>query len=162
MVDDVGTEARQELLDAIRELLKAVRRVKNDLPAVHGDVPVGTIGVLAAIDAFGGEPIGGCHLKDLAARCALDPSTVSRVVAGLVRSGLVSRSADPADGRASVLAVTPHGQQTLDTVNRWAGEHLAGALRGWRPEDVATFSALLQRFTTDLSPRTERNLEVAR
>jgi len=98
----------------------------------------------------------------ITARCALDPSTVSRAVAGLVRSGLVSRSADPADGRASVLAMTPRGRQALDTVDHWVDERLAEALRDWSPEDVATFSALLQRFTTDLSPRTERNLEVAR
>jgi DNA-binding MarR family transcriptional regulator len=162
MVDDAGSTARHELLANVRDLLKAVRLFKGDLPARHEAVPTGTIGVLATIDAIGGEPIGGCHLKDLAARCALDPSTVSRAVAALVRSDLVARTADPTDGRASVLSVTPLGRQTLDDFNRLADERLADALREWSPEDIAVLSALLQRFSADLMTRTDRNLEVAR
>ncbi|MFI7543151.1 MarR family winged helix-turn-helix transcriptional regulator [Actinoplanes sp. NPDC049599] len=162
MVDDAGTAARHQLLADVRELLKAVRVFKSELPARHETVATGTIGVLATIDAIGGEPVGGCHLKDLAVRCALDPSTVSRAVAALVRSGLVARTADPADGRASVLAVTEQGRQALDDFTRLADERLADALREWRPEDIAVLSALLRRFSADLMPRTERTLEVAR
>jgi DNA-binding MarR family transcriptional regulator len=162
MVDDAGSAARHQLLADIRDLLKAVRLFKADLPARHEDVPTGTIGVLATIAAIGSEPVGGCHLKDLAVRCALDPSTVSRAVAALVRSGLVARSADPTDGRASVLSVTPRGRQTLDDFNRLADERLADALRRWSPEDIAVLGALLRRFSTDLMTRTDRNLEVAR
>jgi DNA-binding MarR family transcriptional regulator len=162
MADHAGPAAHHELLTNVRDLLKAVRLFKSDLPARHETVPTGTLGVLATINAIGGEPVGGCHLKDLAARCALDPSTVSRAVAALVRSGLVARTADPRDGRASVLTVTPSGQHTLDEFNRLADERLADALRDWSPEDIAVLSALLQRFATDLLTRTDRNLEVAR
>jgi len=157
MVDDTGTAARHQLLADVRELLKAVRLFKSELPAPHEAVPAGTIGVLATINA-----VGGCHLKDLAVRCALDPSTVSRAVAALVRSGLVARTADPTDGRASVLTVTQPGRQTLDDFNRLADARLADALRAWSPEDIAVLSALLGRFSADLMPRTDRNLEVAR
>src|SRR5687767_2537569 len=113
MAHDAGTAARHELLTNVRDLLKAVRLVKSALPARHETVPTGALGVLATINAFGGEPVGGCHLKDLAVRCALDPSTVSRAVAALVRSRLVARTADPRDGRASVLTVTPDGRHAL-------------------------------------------------
>jgi DNA-binding MarR family transcriptional regulator len=61
-----------------------------------------------------------------------------------------------------VLTITPRGRQTLATFNRWADERLAAALRDWNQQDVATLSALLRRFSTDLSPRTDRTLEVAR
>jgi DNA-binding MarR family transcriptional regulator len=162
MVDDAGTTARHQLLAHVRDVLTAVRVFKNDLPARHATVPTGALGVLATITAISDEPAGGCHLKDLAVRCALDPSTVSRAVAALVRSGLVARSADPTDGRASVLSATPRGRQTLDDFNRLADERLADALRGWSPEDIAVLSALLHRFSTDLMTRTDRNLEVAR
>jgi DNA-binding MarR family transcriptional regulator len=162
MVHDAGTAARHELLIHVRDLLKAVRLVRSDLAARPETVPTGTLGVLATINTLTGEPTGGCHLKDLAVRCALDPSTVSRAVAALVRSGLAARTADPRDGRASVLTVTPSGQHTLDEFNRLADERLADALRGWSPEDIAVLSALLQRFATDLLTRTDRNLEVAR
>jgi DNA-binding MarR family transcriptional regulator len=148
---------RPELLAGVRDLLRAVRLVKSEVLVRHEGAPAGAIGVLATIDT-----IGECHLKDLAARCALDPSTVSRAVAELVRAGLVARSADPADGRACVLTVTPRGRQTLDDYHRLADEHLAAALHAWAPEDVAALSALLRRFATDLMTRTDRNLEVAR
>ena len=162
MVDDARAAARHELFADVRDLLKAVRLFKSALPARHDAVPTGTIGVLATINTIAGEPAGGCHLKDLAVRCALDPSTVSRAVAALVRSGLVARTADPADGRASVLTVTPRGRQTLDDFNRLADERLADALREWSTEDIAVLSALLQRFSAALMTRTDRTLEVAR
>ena len=162
MVEDAGSPTRQALLVGVRDLLKAVRVFKSVLPSGPETVPTGTLGVLATIDAIGSEPVGGCHLKDLAARCALDPSTVSRAVAGLVRSGLVARTADPQDGRASVLTVTPAGRHTLEEFTRLADERLADALRDWSPEDLTTFSALLRRFSTDLMTRTDRNLEAAR
>ena len=148
---------RPELLAGVRDLLKAVRVFKSELPVQPESVPAGAVGVLATIDT-----LDGCHLKNLAARCALDPSTVSRAVAELVRSGLVARSADPADGRASVLTVTSGGRQTLDDYHRLTDERLADALSAWTPEDIATFSALLRLFATDLMTRTDRNLEVAR
>jgi DNA-binding MarR family transcriptional regulator len=152
--DDAGSTARQELMACMREMLKAVRLFKSDLPIEHTTVPVGA---LAMIDSA-----GDCHLKDLAARSALDPSTVSRAVATLVKSGLVGRSADPADGRASVLALTPEGRRTLDEVNGWMDDRLADALKDWSPEDIAVFSALMQRFATDLMTRHDQTLEVAR
>lgn len=157
MADDPGTAARHELFAGLRDLLKAVRVVKSELPARQGSVPAGALGVLATISA-----LGGCHLKDLAARCALDPSTVSRAAAALVRSGLAARAADPRDGRAGVLTVTPHGRQTLDHFHRLADERLAEALRHWSAEDIAVLSGLLRRFSTDLMTRTDRTLEVAR
>jgi DNA-binding MarR family transcriptional regulator len=164
MVDQEGTAARHGLLAQLRDLLKAVRLFKNDLPARHAAVPPGTLGVLAMIDHVAADPARGCHVKDLAARSALDPSTVSRAVAGLVRSGLVCRAADPADGRASVLALTPHGRQTLAEAMAWTDDRLAAALRDWSAEDVATLSALMRRFSTALLTQydNDQTLEVAR
>jgi DNA-binding MarR family transcriptional regulator len=100
----------------------------------------------------------GCHGKDLAAHHALDPSTVSRSVAALVRLGLVRRLADPADGRASLLALTASGRTALDETHRWYDELLAGALHEWTPRELADFAAMLHRFSTDVlshaDPRT--------
>jgi len=159
---DGATEARQELLGHMREMLKAVRLLKNDLPAHHPEVPSGTLSVLWMIQSMAGEPATGCHLKDLAARCALDPSTVSRTVATLVRSGLVQRTADPSDGRASVLSLTAVGHRTLTDVTTWADERLAAALEEWTPEEITAFTALMRRFSADLMSRHHQPLEAAR
>jgi DNA-binding MarR family transcriptional regulator len=154
MADD---SARHELLARVRDVLKAVRLFKNQTPP-RPTVPHGTLGVLAGIN---GLDTAGCHVKDLAAHCALDPSTISRAVAALVRDGLVQRTADPADGRASTLALTPHGREVLDGTTAWYEHQLAEALKAWSTEDLATLSALLERFGNDLMKHTNP-LETAR
>ncbi|UQU65153.1 MarR family transcriptional regulator [Couchioplanes caeruleus] len=159
---DGSTSVPRELLSHVREMLRAVRLFKNELPAQHPAVPFGTVSVLSMIDAMAAGPPAGCHGKELAARCSLDPSTISRTVATLVRSGLVRRTADPADRRASVLSLTPLGRQTLDDVTAWADDRLADALQEWHPDEIATFTALMRRFSTDLTSRYDQPLEAAR
>jgi DNA-binding MarR family transcriptional regulator len=150
MADD-GAAARHRLLDRVRDVLKAVRLVKGRQPPGPTVIPSGTVGVLATIDKI--ESGVGCHGKDLAAECALDPSTISRAVGALVRSGLVVRTADPADGRASVLAMTPQGRQALDDIVGWYNDLLAEALGAWSVRDLTRLTDLLQRFSDDLIAR---------
>jgi DNA-binding MarR family transcriptional regulator len=144
-------------MDQARELTKAMRLMKSRLPALPSAIPPGTLQVLWIIG-----PAPGCHLKHLAERTSLDPSTVSRSVAALVKAGLVARGADPDDGRASVLTLTPAGRQALDEVAGWYDDQLAEALREWTPEDIAVLTALMQRLSTDLMSRHDHPLEAAR
>ena len=159
MGGDTGAKARHELLTSMREMLKAIRIMKSDTPPRRMAVPGGTFGVLAVIDQI--SPATGCHVKDLAERCALDPSTISRAVGTLVKQGLVARTADPSDGRASVLILTASGKHTLDDVTGWYDEKLAAALKDWSEADLYAFTAMLQRFCDDLMTR-NNTLEAAR
>jgi DNA-binding MarR family transcriptional regulator len=140
-----GTTARQQLLAHMRDMMKAIRLFKNDLPPREMAVPPGTLGVLATVAGT-----TGCHVKELATACALDPSTISRAVAALVRAGLVGRMPDPDDGRASILALTDHGRDTLTTITTWYDDRLAETLRSWSTEDLVAFDGMLQRFSRDL------------
>jgi DNA-binding MarR family transcriptional regulator len=160
MATDGATAARRELLARVRDVLKAIRLFKN--PPRHTAVLSGSLGVLATIDDIGSA--AGCHSKDLAAQCALDPSTISRAVAALVRSGLVRRAADPDDGRASVLALTSQGRAVLADVTGWYDERLADALHDWTVTDLNALAAMLQRFSDDLVAHFDPNqtLEAAR
>jgi DNA-binding MarR family transcriptional regulator len=140
-----------DLEERLRDLLKAVRVTKARWLHQRSDIPSGMIGVLAAIATLSAEPSSaGCHLKDLATRCALDSSTVSRAVSSLVGFGLVERSADPTDRRASLLLVTDRGREALAQAHQWYGEVLTGALHAWSREDLDTLDAMLRRFTADL------------
>lgn len=78
-----------------------------------------------------------------------DPSTVSRQVAQLVRLGLVERTADPEDGRATLLAATAEGHRVFQENRRTRTERIAAILAGWEPADRRRFAELLGRFTTD-------------
>jgi DNA-binding MarR family transcriptional regulator len=162
MAPDGTAAARHELLNRLRDVLKAVRLFKNEQPPRQTAVLSGTLGVLAKIGDLGTD--AGCHSKDLAAEFALDPSTISRAVASLVRAGLVRRAADPNDGRASVLALTPHGREVLDEATRWYDGRLADALRDWTVQDLNALADMLQRFSDDLIARFDPNqtLEAAR
>jgi DNA-binding MarR family transcriptional regulator len=139
-----------EMLEQLRNLLKAVRLLKQQHVPLPTPIPAGMVGILASIDSLGDHHGTGCHIKDLAARNALDPSTVSRAVAALVRFGLVRRSPDPTDGRASVLKLTEQGTAALGDTYRWYEALLAEALAGWSPQDVAAFTAMLHRFSGDV------------
>lgn len=78
-----------------------------------------------------------------------DPSTVSRQVASLVKEGLVERRADPEDGRASLLVVTPKADAVLAEHNEIRLQHFGRMLGDWSERDLRRFAALLQRFTDD-------------
>jgi len=84
------------------------------------------------------------------AECTLsDPSSVSRQVAHLVELGLVERTADPGDGRATLLAATERGRQTAANILRRRTLNLSMLLADWPVEDRHRFTELLARFTTD-------------
>src|ERR1700742_1626680 len=60
------------------------------------------------------ERAGPLRLGDLAAAEGIAPSTLTRIVSVLEEAGYVRRDADPKDARASTLAVTPQGRDTLE------------------------------------------------
>lgn len=67
---------------------------------------------LAALSTV--ERSGPLRLGDLAAAEGIAPSTLTRLVAVLEELGYVQRYADPKDARASTLAITPTGHETLE------------------------------------------------
>lgn len=96
--------------------------------------------------------LGAARQSVLAEQSHLDPSTTSRHVADLVREGLVERRPDPDDGRASLLALTPAGH---DSLTRMRDQRVEGAGRGladWSVEEIAAFGADLGRFTAAMGP----------
>lgn len=92
---------------------------------------------------------GECRSSTLAEAVFSDPSTVSRQVAGLVKDGLVERRADPADGRASVLAVTEAGRELLAERSRMRIEAFERLFESWPEEDYRSFADLFERFVHD-------------
>jgi DNA-binding MarR family transcriptional regulator len=78
-----------------------------------------------------------------------DTSTVSRQIGSLVKHGLVERQADPADGRACLLAATERGHTCFDQQRRARTEQMAALLHNWSSEDLRMVAALLERLNTD-------------
>ena len=61
--------------------------------------------------------IGEVNLKDLAARLGLDNSTLSRTVESLVQDGLVERTPNKEDRRATVIKLNEKGRAAHDRIN---------------------------------------------
>nr|WP_042198225.1 MarR family winged helix-turn-helix transcriptional regulator [Kibdelosporangium sp. MJ126-NF4]CEL23274.1 Transcriptional regulator, MarR family [Kibdelosporangium sp. MJ126-NF4] len=95
------------------------------------------------------DQIGPVRSNVLADAVYSDPSTISRQVAGLVKDGLIERRADPADGRASLLAVTEKAQVLLEARRHQRNCSLARMLAHWPDGDRERFVELLERFLVD-------------
>lgn len=87
----------------------------------------------------------------LAAAMHADASTVSRQVSHLVDLRLVERQADPADGRACLLAATDAGSHTFTRMQAKRDEFLSYVVGDWTPEDRHQLGVLLGRFVDDMT-----------
>ena len=73
----------------------------------------------------------GLSAAALARSLDLDPGHLSRMLAGLRRSGLVRRERSSQDRRASVLALTPAGRRAFDRLDRKATVEISGLLEAF-------------------------------
>jgi DNA-binding MarR family transcriptional regulator len=140
------------LAEQLRALIRTVRVARQRLAVQATQVQPGMVGILAAIVSAG----DGCHPKELAARCGLDASTISRAVAALVTRGLVQRTADSADRRACILTLTDAGRTALADLERQQTDLLAATLRDWTAAEVDAFAAALTRFVDDATAYLDR------
>jgi DNA-binding MarR family transcriptional regulator len=87
--------------------------------------------------------------SELAERERVRRPTATRIVAGLVELGLVTRTPDPSDGRGFLVAPTPKGSALLKRLRGRKNVYLARRMRDLDPEDVATLeraSEILERL----------------
>lgn len=96
------------------------------------------------------QEAGPQNVSAVAIRLNLDGSTVTRQVGALHRDGLVARSADPVDGRGTVIAATERGLAQVDAVSRARQEIYDDVLRDWTAPERLGLAAVLERLTRDM------------
>lgn len=92
----------------------------------------------------------GTRLSDLAGLRGFDTSTMSRRVTHLHGQGLIERHADPQDGRAQLLSLSPQGRQALATERARRVQLITQSLSDWKPEDKGELARLLCRLNDSL------------
>ena len=94
--------------------------------------------------------LGPLRVTDLAEVKGADPSTISRQAAQLVKAGLARREADPADGRASRVAITDAGRTACARLHEARHALLSEALSDWPAERVQAFADLFEQFNSSV------------
>lgn len=113
--------------------------------ALHRSVSPAGVPVLGVL-----RRCGPLRTTMIATEVCLDPSTVSRQVDSLVRSGHVEKVPDPADGRALLVQLTERGRGELAGHLKAITSTLGGLLDQWPVEDVATMATLLGRLNDEV------------
>ena len=89
------------------------------------------------------ERSGPSRLTLLAAKEGVTQPAMTQLIARLQESGLVSRTADPADGRVVQVRLTDEGRATLARRRAVRAERLAEILARLSPEEQAALGAAL-------------------
>jgi DNA-binding MarR family transcriptional regulator len=149
-----GARAAASTPDEIGLQLIRVAKHLRSLRDAHGHGP-------ASLDATAyplmfslcGDPI---RITTLAERTHTEVSTTSRKVAALERDGVVTRIADPDDGRAQLVTLTGAGHEILATLRAQRQAWFEDLLADWDPAQIDTFLTLLTRLGDALETRGAR------
>jgi DNA-binding MarR family transcriptional regulator len=96
---------------------------------------------------------GPARLSTLAADMCVDLSVVSRQVAALEAAGLVERTADPADRRASLITATDTGAKVFARKRERLLSQLRGMLSDWSSAERREFARLFAKFNDAIPAR---------
>jgi DNA-binding MarR family transcriptional regulator len=97
------------------------------------------------------DPARPPTIGDVAACLRLDPSRASRIVSELIDKGYVRRTADQADGRRSVLTITPKGDDLMLRFRDVKWKALSAMFNSWSDSDIADFARLIRKYVDGLT-----------
>jgi DNA-binding MarR family transcriptional regulator len=128
---------------------RRARSISNQLSRqVHPDMEPAAYGLLTVIRREG--PI---RLTELAMTIGVGKPSVSRQIAFLEGLGLVSKEADPLDGRAQAIRLTPKGEEKMHQVQDARRQVFRERLGEWPVEDLEE----LARYMAKLNSTYERD-----
>lgn len=110
-------------------ITRTARRMRQEASPELGPA---SLSALATIDRLGPLTPSG-----LAAAERIQRPTATRLLANLADKGLVSRAADPSDGRCSIVSATPAGVAMLKRLRGRKNAYLAQRMKGLPDDDVA-------------------------
>lgn len=129
--------------------LHLLRRLRTEDDALGVSPP--RLSALSVV-VFGG-PLG---IGALAAAEGVSAPTMTRLVDGLERDGLVRRGPDPSDARGVLVRATPKGSRILTAGRRRRVQALTAGLAALSPEEltaIARGAELIERVTRGTGDR---------
>jgi DNA-binding MarR family transcriptional regulator len=123
-------------------VMRLARRLRNQRPDTT--LSLGQLAALGSLDRHGPLTPG-----ELAAHERVQPPSMTRIVAALEASGLVTRTDHPTDRRQVLVAVSPAGKTLLRDDRKRRDAWLAQRMRDLDPQDLAVLreaAAVLNRL----------------
>ena len=128
-----------------RELVTLARRLRGLqrtlAEEVHPDLEPAQYALLNHV-----EEMSPVRMADLVAVLEVDKGPVSRSCARLEELGLLKRSADKQDARATLLSLTAAGKRKLAAARKKRNKWIGDLLSDWSPNQVKTFAGQVSRF----------------
>ncbi len=146
--DDETIAAIQSAVHSLARRLK--QSMLRDYIAARAGDNIDQAGMAVLYALYEEEEQASLRVTDLAARLCIDPPSVTRKAQQLERLGLVSRSRDATDARATRLRLTPEGCQVLLRFLDARHEWLETLLADWPDTDCQEFARLIRRFADDI------------
>ncbi len=125
-------------------LARALRWLRRTGPT---DIAHGGLSAMATLSGAG--PLRSGHLAEVE---GVAPSTMSRIVDGLVADGLVERLPDPEDRRALLVGLTPAGLVAVATARRVRAEALRARLARLPDDELEALRAALPALDHLVNP----------
>ena len=144
------TTMRADLLAGLEEevgvMIRRIRRVIGERArSVHPDLQSSSYLMLSWLDQHGPQ-----RASAMAEAFGIDKGAISRQVQHLLDLGLVDRTPDPADGRATLVSVSADAATRMSEVQGDRRRWLDDRLGDWRDEDLSEFVRLLGSYNAAL------------
>jgi DNA-binding MarR family transcriptional regulator len=114
-------------------IVRTARRLRQEAASEASGLTPTSTAALATIGRFG--PLTPSELAEIE---RVKRPTVTRTLGCLEREGLVERTADPADGRSSLVSVNAAGRERLRRLRGRKNAYLARRMRDLSADEVET------------------------
>jgi DNA-binding MarR family transcriptional regulator len=89
--------------------------------------------------------------KELTRLAGVEQPSMAQLLARMERDGVIRRKPDPADGRSSLISLSPRTLKLIDAARAIMTEGNRDALAGFSDSEVSQLVALLQRVIANVS-----------
>lgn len=157
---DVGTNGESDLVARLGRAWRQIRRGAATSAVRDRIYGVGTQsiepGQMDALDFL--IATNSCRMGELAIALGVDPSTATRAVQRLVKSGLVEHVSHDGDARVVHVGITTKGRNVHAEVAERRREVLASVLSEFSPDERPRLADFMERFARaiDASARKKR------
>lgn len=101
---------------------------------------------------------GAARPTDIADAIDMSRSNISRIVSRMEEAGLIIRAPDPADDRALIIALTPHGREIAQQAVQVSNSIFSSMVDEWTPEELALLEKLIIKLAQSMDTASDHLL----